>query len=130
MLHPLQVGEALGIANAEAPCVDELIEGGASKRERVMWTLGGKPGSSVVESLLPAALIWPVEKQLSNYLFLKASKKKPGGPRHLYSILHSKRLGKEASHDLQRRYAVLQKNGTRRLKDDAPTRTLKELSFA
>ena len=73
LTDPLSLESVLGVDNAEGPSVEDLVRGGAQKRCRVVWSLGGKPNSPVSHTaLLPGALIYPVEKHLANYLYLKA----------------------------------------------------------
>ena len=93
---PLMLEDVLGPDNAAAPSVQEMIQGGESKRHRVVWELSGKPGQPATKHLLPAALLYPVEKKLANYLFQKISKRANAPePKPMCTILLSRRTGKE-----------------------------------
>lgn len=118
------LGSVLGPANVEGPSVAELIAGGKSKRQRVLWLIARKcPADEMVA--MPINLAWAVEKRLCSFLYGKAVDNQ-GQTKSLSTLIFSKRSGKEATAEAVKKHTVLRADGTRALKDEAPNRTKKD----
>ena len=76
-------------------------------------------------AMLPACLIFPLEKRLSNFLFAKSQNLNPNAS---CSVIISKKGAKEMSPEMLKKYTKQHPDGTRTLKDDAPARTQKDVS--
>lgn len=123
LVDPLQLQDVLGEQNADEPSLEEMIESGENKRKRIIWLLGSKDDPEV-QALLPACLVWPVEKKLCNYLYMSATHQDSVKP--LSTIVFSRRSGKEVGAEMLRKNTVLNQGNTRSLKQDAANRTAKE----
>lgn len=122
-MDPAGLNDILGAENAVEPSLTDLIESGRAKRSRVLWMVSARPPSEDM-MILPASLIFPIEKRVANFLFSQALnaerevKKKS-------TIVFSRKGGKEVSHHLLAKYTALTTEGLRDLKPDVPARTLK-----
>ena len=124
---PLELSAILGAGNDDEPSLEELILQGSQKRKRVQWVLDGRDGPGV-QALLPATLVFPVEKRLCHFLYHVA--KHPDNPPQARSTLVlNRRTGREATADALRKHTVLGAFNLRALKPDAPARAVKDCGF-
>jgi len=120
---PLGLAEFMGFEAGEEPSIEELIANGEKKRCRVVWLLDCKDPSQG-NAILPVSLLHPVEKRMCQYLFLKAKGDRP--PRSKETIVLSRRSSKEVSLEVLRKHTDMRRDGTRKLKEAVPARTLKD----
>lgn len=115
----------LGPLATDEPSIEELIQNGANKRKRVVWTISSS-SSEEPSALLPGSLLWPLERRLSSFLFARATGGETGRVRTWSTIVISRRAGREVSNDLLRRRTTLHADGKRSFLDDVSNRTLKD----
>ncbi len=114
----------LGPLASDEPSIEELIQNGAMKRKRVLWTIS-RSSSEEPSAVLPGSLVWPVERRLSSFLFAQASAESDS-LKTWTTIVISRRAGKEVSTDLLRKRTKVNADGTRAFMADVPNRTLKD----
>lgn len=124
---PAEFREHLGLDAAQEPSLEELIEYGAGKRRRVVWQVSSK-GSSIPSAQLPASLVFPVEKRVANYLFAKASDASVS-VKTKSTVIISRKLSKEISAELSKKYTIQCDDGTRELKECTPNRTKRDHKY-
>ena len=101
----------LGPLASDEPSIEELIQNGAMKRKRVLWTIS-RSSSEEPSAVLPGSLVWPVERRLSSFLFAQASAESDS-LKTWTTIVISRRAGKEVSTDLLRKRTKVNADGTR-----------------
>lgn len=121
---PLTLEDVLGQGNAEGPSVQDLIEGGKSKRRRVVWTMDTKLGNT--KSMMPGSLISPVEKYLANYLYTKVAPSTDRSMKPVMTLVFNKRHGREATPDMVRKKTILGNDGLRTLRENLGPRLVKD----
>lgn len=122
LMDPSNLADHLGEA-AEEPSVQELVQNGQFKRKRVIWLISPR-GDAEASAILPACLQFPLEKRLSNHLFLKAAG--TANLKALSTVVISRRGSKEVSAEMLRKHFTSNDDGTKALKPTAPTRSVKE----
>ncbi len=129
LTDPLSLESVLGAGNEEGPSLEDLISGGRAKRRRVVWMMDNKNGSGTAQ--MPGSLIMPIEKHLANFLFSslpdkQQSKKPEKQMKEVVTIVMSKKYGREASHEVQRKHTILHASGLKGLSRSCPSRTAKD----
>ena len=114
---PAGLHEFLGVEASAEPSIADLIENGQRKRRRVAWSISSKSADGS-RAMLPASLVWAVEKKLANYIYAKIdSPRRPPVP--TCTLVLSRKHARECSFDVLRKNTELLANGTRKLREDA-----------
>lgn len=124
LADPLGLRDLLGLGNAEEPSIEELLEGGKAKRQRVVWLIDTK-GPKVEKAMLPASLLFPVERRLCHFLVHSGPGASDPVP-PISSLVLSKRTGKELGPEMLKKHTRLLQNNTRDFRPDVPTRVQKD----
>lgn len=115
--------EVLGLDAMEEPSVEEMIANAERKRTRVVWLVSCLDNPAEM-AILPASLVYPIEKRLSHHLYCKANSQDAG---KLSTIIISKRAAREMYPEMVKKYTKIRGDGTREFKEDVPKRTLKDI---
>lgn len=120
---PAGLSEILGVENCSEPALEELIYNGALKRCRTIWLLSTHYAEQPLAGL-PACLVHPVERRIANFLFARSQNL---NPKRKSTVIISRRSSKEISPAMIVKHTVQQDDGTRKLKQDIPARTAKDI---